>query len=80
MAAHHIAVDAAVLGVEKKHVRIVINAATTAMDVVRSVVKECALSTMPGQYSLWMLINIGKGNYPFIITALRLYFCILFCK
>lgn len=61
MAAHHIVVDAAVLGVEKKQVRIVISAATTAMDVVRSVIKQCALSTMPGQYSLWMLSSIGKG-------------------
>ena len=62
MAAHQIAVDAAVLGVEKKQVRILINAATTAMDVVRSVINQCALSTMPGQYSLWMLNSMGKGT------------------
>lgn len=61
MATRYVTVDAAALGARKQRVRAYVDASTTAMDVVRAVMKQCAVSEMPGGYSLWMHSN-RKGD------------------
>ena len=61
VATRHVTVNAAVLDVGKRQVRAHVDASTTAMDVVLAVLEECAVSNMPGSYSLWIHTN-GKGD------------------
>ena len=65
IAARDVTIDAAALGAGKQQVHAHVDASTTAMDVVRTVLKECGVSEMPGQYSLWMHSN-HKGESPFL--------------